>query len=496
MSTSQPVTQGTIFLFKLINAFFSHINTYTIGQPTRARAADVSYMSSRRPSFSLAELAAGQTSLKKVKKKKKRDRSAPALAKSAEDAAERAAEEATRLKYFFDTGLDRVIEALGEELTFPTESLPILREEAAFIVRFWWTNCHNDAAREAREATGVQVELPDELGALAERIDASMQERGWGSGSGAFVKLSTRSPKDSTLAFDTAAALYKERLRAQVAATAGKDVTLNQRLRLLCESMGASLKVESGAEAVLHMLHSERVWEDLTYALSSKVADEVVLGDAEASLLLETALGESAFTAAKDECAFAARVCIVVRGWCDLPLWSEFRGFVWGGNLTAVAQYFHPVHFPELAAPATQLAITHDLSTFFETKLRGKIPLDHYIVDFVWKPDGTALLVEVNPFDGVLGSFAASTGLFSWDDDRAILTGEAAEKTAAQAAARLRAIAASSVTPPDFVVEKLMHQPPLILRIREEVKAEAYVKNELRPEWRDVLYQQGKHRKL
>ena len=40
-----------------------------------------------------------------------------------------------------------------------------------------------------------------------------------------------------------------------------------------------------------------------------------------------------------------------------------------------------------------------------------------------------------------------------------------------------------------------MHQPPFILRIREEVKAEAYVKNELRPEWRDVLYQQGKHRK-
>ena len=33
------------------------------------------------------------------------------------------------------------------------------------------------------------------------------------------------------------------------------------------------------------------------------------------------------------------------------------------------------------------------------------------------------LLIEVNPFDGVLGSFKASTGLFDWEKDRNLMSG-------------------------------------------------------------------------
>lgn len=441
----------------------------------------------RRPSFALADLAAGQRSLRKVKAKKKRDRSAPAIAASAADAAERKAEEDTRREYFFETGIDRMVEILGEDLTFPTSSLVIERDEARFIVDWWWKFCHNDAAKEAREASGVAAALPEELQALASRIDATMEKRGWGGGSGAFVKLSTRSAKDSTIAFDTAAALYKERLQEAEERAAGAVVDLNSRLRLLCEAMGASLKVESGEEAVLHMLHSERVWEDLTYALSGQLADDTTAAALPADADESAAAPGGTPGGAPGVAAvhFRERISVVVRGWSELPLWSEFRGFVWGGKLNAVAQYFHPIRFAELQPAATRAAIIEDLTAFFDRELSDKIPLDTYIVDFVWKPDGTTLLVEVNPFDGVLGSFAASTGLFSWDADRAILTGVADEEGGDGGGEGGGAAADAEDVDP---------RPAFVLRVREEAKAEAYVKNELRPEWRDVLYLQGNHR--
>lgn len=49
------------------------------------------------------------------------------------------------------------------------------------------------------------------------------------------------------------------------------------------------------------------------------------------------------------------------------------------------------------------------------------------IVDFAWLGPGEVLIIEVNPFDGVcLGTFPASTGLFTWDDehDKKIMKGE------------------------------------------------------------------------
>ena len=45
------------------------------------------------------------------------------------------------------------------------------------------------------------------------------------------------------------------------------------------------------------------------------------------------------------------RMDIVVRAWDpNLTPQSEFRGIVWGGVLTCLCQYFHPLVFEELFA--------------------------------------------------------------------------------------------------------------------------------------------------
>ena len=68
------------------------------------------------------------------------------------------------------------------------------------------------------------------------------------------------------------------------------------------------------------------------------------------------------------------------------------------------------------------------------------------------------LLVEVNPFDGFYGTLSGSTGLFSWQADRLLLTGTRRKLRGGVYA-------------------------PFELRLREEILSEAEVKRRTRPEW-------------
>eukprot|EP00753_Platysulcus_tardus_P007879 PLAT15517.1.p3 GENE.PLAT15517.1~~PLAT15517.1.p3 ORF type:complete len:160 (-),score=74.44 PLAT15517.1:428-907(-) len=144
-------------------------------------------------------------------------------------------------------------------------------------------------------------------------------------------------------------------------------------------------------------------------------------------------------------------VCLVCRAWQDIPLSAEWRGFVWDGQLTACGQYYHPLHFPELEA--VMEAVQSDIVAMWQA-VGSKLGHDHCIVDFVWTAPGEVLIVEVNPFDGVLGSFPASTGLFNWEADGDI-----------------------------------MRSTPTTWRYRREPMDEADVRFSIRTTWRDIVYQ-------
>ena len=229
-----------------------------------------------------------------------------------------------------------------------------------------------------------------------------------------FVKLSTRSPKDSHIAFTKAREAYvdeKDTILVQ-------DASGNDKLTLLGKAVVKSLRVRNGEEALKLFVSSDRVGEDLEYALEP--------GDANIN----------------------ERISVVVREWVDIPLWAEFRGFVWNGKLTSIGQYSHPVLFPELLEKA--LVIQKDLEKFFDF-VKSKIPLDRYIIDFGWTDD-RVYLIEINPFDGEL-VFPASTGLWSWEEDR----------------------------------QQMMYRP-LELRLRHEKQSDIVLKKTLDPQWRTVLF--------
>ena len=345
--------------------------------------------------------------LKATAKEEKQDRSAPnySLALSGEVTKEK---EEERREYFFSTGLDRWYASLKEK-TFKTEFLDITPDEARAIVKHWMKFFKD---RNSDDPVPDEISIPPDLKGLCDRIDrviASLAP----TGNGVFIKLSTRSPKDSHVAFQKARKIFDERV-----CSLGHRPSLNNKLILLQQGVIESLNVKSGLEGVQLLVSSNRVGEDLEYALEP--------GDSD----------------------FSKRCSLVLRQWVDIPLWAEFRGFVWDRKLTAIGQYNHPVVFSELGSDIDK--IKSNLEEFYDS-IKSQIPIDRYIIDFAWTPD-QVYLVEINPFDGEI-VFPASTGLWNWDSDR----------------------------------NQMMHGP-LELRIRKTELDPNILKRSTDPLWRSVLF--------
>lgn len=114
------------------------------------------------------------------------------------------------------------------------------------------------------------------------------------------------------------------------------------------------------------LIFSDRVFEDLEYALRGPPVDNDVKGDGSSikssssadagapapavSLSGEKKAAGAAGRAASDE---RAKLCwemsLVARAWDPrvTPM-SEFRGIVWSNQLTCLCQYFHPLFFSQL----------------------------------------------------------------------------------------------------------------------------------------------------
>ena len=277
-------------------------------------------------------------------------------------------------------------------------------------------------------------------------------------------------------------------------AAAGGDTSANARWRILCEESGRSGAVADGAGALELLLDSDRVFEDLEYALrgppvekgagKDTVGEGKAGGGEEGSTRTEVTAGGGGETAggvgsgAGDGDTDAATstsaplplgsplraerawmMDLVARAWDPrLTPESEFRGICWNGTLTCLSQYFHPLHFPEMvenrAAIEADILACAALPTVKDAvdRMGG-----HCIVDFAWLGPGEVIIVELNPFDGVcLGTFPASTGLFLWETpkDKAVMKGDA----------------------------------PFEFRLRTEPLNVVALKTQCNPEWREIIY--------
>lgn len=329
-------------------------------------------------------------------------------------------------EYFFHAQVDAWYSKM-EAYTFRSEFTPIVADEAKAIIKYWneigqkiplFEEQEGEDAEKsgAASATDPYAHIPPALYGLAARFDAILKEK-FPSSEGVFIKLSTRSPKDSKTIFRRAVKAFNAKLDAHgnvvkqapdsslsssgADAAAAADVMPtglpepsreNERLVLFSDEMVKAATVKSGMEAMCILLDSWRVAEDLMYAFEEKGEED-------------------------------KPVSLVIRAWDSrVTPQCEYRGFVWDGKLNCVGQYWHSLYFPQLVAIKDQVA--KDLLEFFEANVRDSLPVPTAMLDFMWFGPGQVLLTEVNPLMEGLGSFKGSTGLFDYYDDADVLTGK------------------------------------------------------------------------
>ena len=279
-----------------------------------------------------------------------------------------------------------------EPFTYRTVFLPLSIQQARAMAAVYhklrraWREAHSAV----EDLGGMEAFVRERLSAWRESGDAdaltlaelqaviegAMSELA-ASGGGVFAKLSSRSPKDSTIRQARAYDLVGARLAAVKAAT--QAVTSNDiSCALMCASVQC-LRARSAAEVMEMFLTSDRVCED-----------DIPLALEHAHLWTQH---------------------IVLREWVDVPPPFEFRGFVFGDRLTALSQYFNNGYFPEVVEHRDLvLRLVHD--TF--DRMRALVPLEpkEYVVDFaVDVAARRAYVIELNPF-GAPDGMGTGTAMF------------------------------------------------------------------------------------
>ncbi|KAL5516415.1 hypothetical protein EMCRGX_G001730 [Ephydatia muelleri] len=150
--------------------------------------------------------------------------------------------EETLRDYFFSTGMDRWYKSLKDD-TFATEFIRITKEDGLAILSHRKALCKNNLSSYSHITSVQTFEVPDQLIGLQTRIDdiiASLSPE-----AGVFVKLTTRSPKDSAVAIAKARNAFLTRLLSL-----GERPSANDRLVLLAEVMTHSLRLVERRERI------------------------------------------------------------------------------------------------------------------------------------------------------------------------------------------------------------------------------------------------------
>jgi len=386
--------------------------------------------------------------------------------------------ESDRREYFFSSGIDAWYEPL-KDVTFPSLFIALTFEEKLALLSNYLDAFREEITKEQGKEEVDEIEgilkryvsqnpegngpvfgdggAAGVLANLAERIDRGMGEmreqiEGENRNCGFFVKLSTRSPKDSRSVLRRAEELFKKEVQAvkSDSSSSASDMSSISNLKwtLLAECVRQACCVRSGEEALEVLSDSRRVGEDIKYEMA-----EIESGGGGSGDPINTS-GNIINTNTK--LATPPPISLVLRPFDQrVTPATEFRGFVWNGKFTCAGQYFYELYFPELQSEKAIIAA--DLQRFWQDEVRGKLfgngndssvadsdarfgtKVPCFMMDLVWIKGGAkedakktgrgnqVLLVEINPFDGEgLGAFPASTGLFNWDDpgDRRVMMGE------------------------------------------------------------------------
>lgn len=318
-------------------------------------------------------------------------------------------------KKYFDIGAQNWY-PIFEDITFKTIFIPLSREEAINIKLQHQLYVNSPKTFSINNSSNLQKLLENEL-----------KKTNW---SKVFIKLSTRSPKDSQVLLNRGIEALEKKLDLDKPEAKLSFISkdLNAKISIFSQFVQDNFYVRNANEAIEVLISSDRVFEDLDYAFSLE----------------------------PDFKYEQASLQIVFREWTSaIPISREFRGFVWDFSLNAIGQYYHSLYFEELFAK--KKIIQEKISLFFDKNIRPRLneSLKCCIVDFAIDENDGLKLIEINPFDGkCLASLKGSTGLFDLENPADLLT---------------------------------IQKGPLELRIREKQYVDTELKMKLNVSWKETL---------
>ena len=267
--------------------------------------------------------------------------------------------------------------------TMQSKILPLSRAEGCALA-----HCYESSPDKlVKTITKAEEEL---ISLLQERIEETI--KGF-KGGAAFVKFSSRSPKDATLlTLQTRSSALSLLQSKEWESSLGysSDSSIDKVIASVLQGAIDTMKVENGKEALSLLSTSRRIYDDITLELDGKTEFDM---------------------------------SIIVREWIPLPVHFEFRGFVYNQTLTALSQYNYVIHYPILEK--YEEVIPSRIKDYFYNVIKPLLPhLNNYIIDFAFTsldPSTSDLIViEINPYNDYEGN-GTSPCLFCWNADRSLL---------------------------------------------------------------------------
>ena len=294
-----------------------------------------------------------------------------------------------------DTKFERFWDVI-QEFSFPAFFVPLTPQAAQ-----WLIDAHKQFT--SSQESGCPFTLADHLGLLeiCRRINCEARDRGWFHDNeesegmrGIFVRLSTRSPKDSVMFRSSLAEALRLEFGALIEIERANATTTTEStvLHALYRTAVAVNRCVSAEMAIQLLVESHRIQGDLEHYVAQSLLDP----------------------------SNVPIFNFVVRPFVQFDVENEFRAFVFKRRLTAITQYNELCYFP-------RLQLCHDavcramMDTAAALILSLPPTLDNCVIDFVCideQAGWTARIVEINP----MAEFAGS-GLFSFEKDWRVLQG-------------------------------------------------------------------------
>jgi hypothetical protein len=221
------------------------------------------------------------------------------------------------------------------DYTYPTIFLPITIQQAKAFIQQYNTKYKyrtTESAEEGKHTEATLNELNTQICTAIKSLYSGSDEK---EPISLFVKLSSRSPKDSKLRQQVALDILGQELKDLTEATENNIVASIMKANIQC------LKLKSADEIMETLASSDRICED----------------DLPLALNYPSQWSQH----------------IVIRKWIDIPIQFEFRGFVYNNQLTALCQYYNEAVFDQIIQ--NKQLIQDIILQLFE-KIKNKLPFE------------------------------------------------------------------------------------------------------------------------